>query len=167
MERLGADDRLPLRAATWSMISNASGERVFYGYGAGSYRWTSPVFIGQRPEFLDKKGQLRMRATHAHNDWLQSAVELGIAGWVACASLVLYLARRARSAFRRPRSNTSMILGSLALFFAHAIFDFFLFSPHLVLVALALAWLACLEREDEPSGAPAAAGSGQWPAWGK
>lgn len=150
MEQIGADDRAPLRRATWLMVETPSLDRQLSGWGAGSYRWVSPAYLRTQPEFLNKKGELARRATHAHNDWLQAPVEWGLAGWAVVAGALAFLALRVRNQLRRPRAPAIALLGGLLLFGAHAFFDFLLFIPQLTLLAIIASWLLALESAEDP-----------------
>jgi hypothetical protein len=143
MEQLGADDRAPLREATWLMIETASFERQFAGWGAGSFRWTSPDFLKTQPIFLNKRGELVKRATHAHNDWLQAPVEWGLAGWAMIICILGYLGRLIIRLVRNPTAPATALVGGLVLFAGHAYFDFLTFIPQLTHIAVMLAWLLC------------------------
>jgi len=160
IEQLGADDRAPLRAATWQMIESASIERQLFGWGAGTYRWTSPDFLKTQAVFLNKHGELAKRATHAHNDWLQAPVEWGLAGWALIICFVGYFCRRLMGLARHPAAPSIALVAGLLLFAAHAFFDFLLFIPQLTLLAIIVPWLHVLEsssRTTESIPAPSSA----------
>ena len=152
MKRTGSDDRAPLRAATWMMITTPSPERQLSGWGAGSYRWVSPGFLRTQKVFLDRRGELANRATHAHNDWLQAPVEWGLAGWVSVACVLGFLAIRIRAQIRRPTAPAFTLLGGLVIFSGHAFFDFLLFIPQLTLLAVIVGWILVIEENDEGAG---------------
>ena len=152
IEYTGIDDRAPLRTASWMMMETVSPERQLSGWGAGSYRWVSPKFLETQPAFLNKRGQLDRRATHAHNDWLQAPVEWGLAGWVVVVGVLSFLALRVRAQFRRPTAPGIALLGGLALFSGHAFFDFLLFIPQLSLLAVMVAWLVVVEGTGDDTG---------------
>lgn len=149
MEQTGEDDRAPLRRVAWSMVADADAPRQFSGWGAGSFRWVSPAYMAREPSFLSKRGVLVQRASHAHNDWLQAIVEWGAAGWLACLGAVLFLVARLRHAWLRPRAPSIALIGGLLLFAGHAWYDFLLFQPQMVALAIALAWLLAAEHEIE------------------
>jgi hypothetical protein len=151
MEQLGADDRAPLREATWLMVKTASFERQIFGWGAGSYRWTSPDFLKTQSVFLNKRGELVKRATHAHNDWLQAPVEWGLAGWAMIICILGYLGRLIISLVRHPTAPAIALVGGLLLFVGHAYFDFLTFIPQLTHIAVMLAWLLCLKLTPQSS----------------
>jgi hypothetical protein len=75
------DERVALRNATIQMIT-ADGKRgqIWYGWGAGSYRWVSPYFQAKQPALQDSKHRLATRAIYAHCDWLQMVAEWGVVG---------------------------------------------------------------------------------------
>jgi len=150
-ERVGADDRAPLREATWLMVATPSFDRQLSGWGAGSYRWVSPGFLRTQEVFLNKRGELAKRATHAHNDWLQAPVEWGLAGWAVVAGTLAFLAFRLRAQFRRPAAPAIALLSGLTIFSSHAFLDFLLFIPALTLLAVMNAWLLVLESAPEES----------------
>ena len=141
MEQRGDDDRAPLRRASWLMVETASLDRQLSGWGGGSYRWASPSYMATQPEFLNRGGNLSSRATHAHNDWIQAVVEWGIAGWITILGAAGFIAALAWPLVSSPRAASTVLLGALVLFAAHAFLDFLLFIPHLSAVALLVAWL--------------------------
>jgi hypothetical protein len=147
MEQLGTDGRAPLREATWLMIETASFERQLSGWGAGSYRWTSPEFLKTQSAFLNKRGELVKRATHAHNDWLQAPVEWGLAGWAMIICLLGYLGRLIIRLVRNPTAPATVLVAALLLFAAHAYFDFLTFIPQLSLMAVIIAWVPALSPD--------------------
>lgn len=148
--RAGADDRAPLRRASWLMVETADTSRQLSGWGAGSYRWVSPGFLRTQPEFLNRKGELDARATHAHNDWLQAPIEWGLGGWAVVAATMVFIAARARAQLVRPRAPGIALLGGLVLFGGHAFLDFLLFIPLLTLLAVLVAWMLVLESAEDP-----------------
>jgi len=154
MEKIGSDDRSPLREATWLMVKSATLERQLSGWGGGAYRWTSPEFLETQPIFLNSRGELKRRATHAHNDWLQALVEWGLAGWVAVVGALGFLALRCRALLQHPTAPSVAILGGLLLFSGHAFLDFLLFIPHLTLLAVTVAWLYVIEASNSAGTPP-------------
>jgi hypothetical protein len=147
IKRTGIDDRAPLRTASWMMIEIVSPERQLSGWGAGSYRWVSPKFLETQPAFLNKRGQLDRRATHAHNDWLQAPVEWGLAGWVLVIGAILFFVINGIKVFKK-LTATSLVLYVGIMFFAlHAFLDFLLFIPQLTNVCIMIAWLGLLTDE--------------------
>lgn len=135
------DDRAPIRNATWESITSASFERQISGWGGGSYRWISPTFMAGQPAFLNKNGELAKRATHAHNDWLQIIAEWGLAGWAFCACVVVIHFQNFRRCIMRKSSEAFILWMTITLYFVHAFFDFLMFPPHLIVLALMYVWL--------------------------
>jgi len=136
------DDREPLRCATWKMFEARDGKYSRFGYGAGSYRWISPGFFRQVPEFVDARtGRLTARANNAHCDWLQMLVEWGYVGFSIVAlgfvsMLTWFLAR-----VRTWSPPVFVLLCSFVLFSAHAAMDFLNYCvPLLVLLAFLVAF---------------------------
>ena len=141
MDRRGADDRAPLREVTWKMMESAPAERLLSGYGAGSFRWISPMYMEGMPEFSNRKGQLSRRATHAHNDWLQAAAELGLAGGILAMTIAALLIAKIRTATHQASAPKIALAGGMLLYSLHGLLDFLLFIPHLILLAICLAWM--------------------------
>jgi O-antigen ligase len=104
--------------------------------------------MAKEPIYLDNKGKLVRRASFAHNDWLQALAEWGAAGWVAVILALGFLLTRLARAWRRPAASSLAILGGLLVLAVHAWYDFLLFQPQLVLLAVAVAWLMVLEHGD-------------------
>ena len=141
IEVAGSDDRAPIRRATWQSITSPQPGRQISGWGAGSFRWISPSFMAKQPEFLDKKGNLNRRATHAHNDWLQAVSEWGVAGAIMCLSIIGIVVVNFRKALAAKSSAALLLWFTLTLFIFHAFMDFLLFPPHLVLLSVIYVWM--------------------------
>lgn len=151
VEQRGADDRAPLRRATLAQIDDAGTAKVLFGWGAGSYRWTSPPYMAKQPEFVDTKGRLWARANFAHCDWLQALLEWGVFGCASLALALAWLILKVRDAWRRRSASLLALAAALIIVLAHASLDFiFYFTPALTLVALMIAWLACTDDAEAP-----------------
>lgn len=152
VSKSGTDDRAPIRRATLAQIGDGDVARLAYGWGAGSYRWTSPPYFKQQPEFVDAKGRLWARANFAHCDWLQALLELGAVGLLVVLSGLAWLGLRVRRAWRhRSAPQLALCLGASVLMI-HVVVDFALsFTPILGLLALLVAWLVVAE---DGAGAP-------------
>ncbi|MGA0134551.1 MAG: O-antigen ligase family protein [Opitutales bacterium] len=147
--RTGTDDRAPYRRATWAMATEGGlGGRIWYGWGAGSYRWVSPPYQAAQPELLRADGSVRYRAHYAHNDWLQLLAEVGLVGCVPVLAFCVWLLRRLRQALMPGRPEAVVLGGTLLLFGLHAWFDLLVwFTPVLYpLTLLTAALLAFLSR---------------------
>jgi hypothetical protein len=112
-------------------------ERPIAGSGAGTF-W--PLYEMAKPPSLD----IGMTFPFAHNDYLQTWLEFGLAGivlLVALAGLALALVLRAKRV--RPADPVPLTAGAaLAGIFAHALIDFPLYVPFPVMVFGA--WLGVL-----------------------
>jgi hypothetical protein len=146
VEQAGSDDRGPIRRATLSQITDGDTSRLAFGWGAGSYRWTSPVYMVNQPEFVDSKGRLWARANYAHCDWLQALLEWGVVGCFILFPVLAWLWIKILHAIHRRSASQLALSAALVLVLAHAALDFiFYFTPTLTLLALIVAWLASAE----------------------
>jgi O-antigen ligase len=144
-QQAGADDRAPLRRATWALIEDGGWQgRAWIGFGAGSYRWISPPYQAQQKE-LRRDGKLFYRAIHAHNDWLEMLAEWGVLGLLPVFVALAWLGRRLGRAFRPGHPETvPLALGLLALLL-HAWVDLlFWFTPLMFTAVFLGATMTCL-----------------------
>lgn len=148
MERTGEDDRAPLRRVAWAMVTSSTNERQLSGWGAGSFRWVSPAYMAKEQVFLNKNGVLVRRTSHTHNDWLQAIIEWGVMGWLACICVATFLFYRIRRACVQLRAPSLALIGGMVLFACHAWYDFLLFQPQMVLLAVIIPWLIVSEHDD-------------------
>jgi O-antigen ligase len=139
-QQTGADDRAPLRRATLALIGDgARTERVWVGFGAGSYRWIAPPYQARQKE-LQRDGRLFYRAIHAHNDWLEMLAEWGILGLLPVVAGLAWLARRIIRAFHAGHPESVPLGLVLLLMAAHASIDLlFWFTPLMFAGALVAA----------------------------
>lgn len=150
----GVDDRAPLRAATWHMAL----DRPWTGWGAGSYRWVSPVYQAEQKALQDDRGRLRVRALYAHHDWLQLFAEVGLLGLLPLGVFLYWLGRKVRAAFRPGHPEAIPLAGLLLLFALHASFDLLCwFTPLLTVLALIVAALAAFTEQSSVGHAPTVA----------
>jgi hypothetical protein len=149
LAKTGSDDRAPLRRAIFAQFDAGDRTKLIYGWGGGSYRWTSPEYLAKQPEYLDSKGKLFQRTNFAHSDWLQALLEWGIAGCAILASALIWFGFRIRNAWRRRSGSLLALCAGVLVLLLHATIDFiFYFTPVLTLLALVLAWLALNEDAD-------------------
>ena len=144
----GTDDRAPLRRATLSLIADgARTERVWVGFGAGSYRWIAPPYQAQQKE-LQRDGRLFYRAIHAHNDWLEMLAEWGILGLLPVLAGIIWLGRGIVRAFHAGHPETVPLALVLLLLAAHAAIDLlFWFTPLMFATAFIAAAMLCLTEQ--------------------
>jgi hypothetical protein len=142
---VGLDDRAPLRAATWEMATaGGTSGKVWTGWGAGSYRWVSPVFQSHQPALQDNHGHLKIRAVYAHCDWLQMLAEWGVIGVLPILVSLAWLFSFLFKAFRRGTPEAVPLASVLLFFGLHAAFDLLCwFTPLLFTVAVITAALGC------------------------
>jgi O-antigen ligase len=147
-QQAGTDDRAPLRRATLSLIADgARTERVWVGFGAGSYRWIAPPYQAQQKE-LQRDGRLFYRAIHAHNDWLEMLAEWGILGLLPVLAGLLWLGRGIVRAFHGGHPETVPLALVLLLLAAHAAIDLlFWFTPLMFATAFIAAAMLCLTEQ--------------------
>lgn len=146
VEQAGTDDRAPIRRATLDQIGEGELAKLAYGWGAGSYRWTSPNYLVRQPAFVDAKGRLWARTNFAHCDWLQSFLEWGALGCGVILVGFCWLMLKMRSAWRRKSAAFLALTAAVLLLTLHACIEFiFYFTPALTLLALIVAWLASAE----------------------
>jgi hypothetical protein len=132
------DDRAPLRRVTWAMIEHDDYERVWTGYGAGSYRWVGRGFFQADKSFSWSNGQLRSWANYAHCDWLQMLMEWGVAGMALVVSAFGWMAWFLLRNAHRWTPVSLVLVCAVLLFMGHATMDFLNYSmPILGLVAFA------------------------------
>ncbi len=144
-QQTGADDRAPLRRATWSLIEDGGWTgRAWIGYGAGSYRWISPPYQAQQKE-LQRDGKLFYRAIHAHNDWLEMLADWGVVGLIAVFAGLFWLGRRLGRAFHSGHPETVPLALGLLVLLCHAWLDLlFWFTPLMFTAAFIAAAMTCL-----------------------
>lgn len=148
----GTDDRAPLRAATWRMAL----DRPWTGWGAGSYRWVSPVYQAEQKALQDDRGRLRVRALYAHHDWLQLFAEVGLLGLLPLLAVLYWLGRKLRASGRPGHPEAMPLAGLLVLFAVHACFDLLCwFTPLLTVLALVVAALAAFTEQSSAGRASA------------
>lgn len=145
---IGADDRAPLRRATWALINDGGWQgRAWVGYGAGSYRWISPPYQARQKE-LQRDGRLFYRAIHAHNDWLEMLADWGVLGLLPVLLALGWLGRRILRAFHRGHPETVPLALGLLMLGAHAWLDLlFWFTPLMFTAAFVAAAMACLTEQ--------------------
>lgn len=100
---LGQDQEdAELRWPLWRIASDLAGDGMPLGYGLGSF---VRVFQVHEPgEFLST-----YYVNHAHNDYLEVAMDSGLPGALLLAALVMLVAWRALRAWRRPATENAQV----------------------------------------------------------
>jgi O-antigen ligase len=147
-QQTGADDRAPLRRATWALINDGGWQgRAWVGFGAGSYRWISPPYQAQQKE-LQRDGKLFYRAIHAHNDWLEMLADWGALGLLPVLVALGWLGRRIVRAFHVGHPETVPLALGLTVLLLHAWVDLlFWFTPLMFSAAFLAAAMTCLTEQ--------------------
>jgi len=126
------DARMLSSKATWDMAQ----ERLWWGWGAGSFRYVFPLYQQHYPEIFHRyyhRGRQewvgRTIYHYAHNDLVQFLAEYGIIGscflWLSILSIVASLLRHID---RAPLGVIFLGIG-LAAAFAHAFIEFTFSNP--------------------------------------
>jgi O-antigen ligase len=123
--------------------------KVWTGWGAGSYRWVSPVFQADEKPLQDANGKLAIRATYAHCDWLQMLAEWGVVGMLPVLAGLWWLGRWICRACRRGHPEAIPLAGVLILVSLHASLELiFWFTPLLYSLALIVAAMVTFTEHD-------------------
>jgi O-antigen ligase len=111
------DNRWIQNQATMDMI----GDRMWTGWGAGSYRWVFPQY--QREYRKELGTPSRKRYHHAHNDILQPIAEMGILGCLPILGIIgFWLVRAIRNYRYLDQGVILMIIGGMVILL-HAFTD--------------------------------------------
>jgi O-antigen ligase len=122
------------------------GDRWLAGWGAGSFRYGFSKYQRREPE-LQKQGDLPVHWEHAHDDWLEFLIELGLVGAIPLAVIAAFWIRTAaRRRLWRKLAALPMLAG-LVLVAIHGLVDFPL--QNLAIAATAGAILSLLVRWGE------------------
>ena len=140
------DERIALRSATQEMITVGGARgKIWYGWGAGSYRWVSPYFQAHQPSLQDKNKKLSTRAIYAHCDWLQIIAEWGLVGILPVLISIGWWVFKVRRVYRRGRPEVIPLVGVCLLFLIHMFLDLLCwFTPILFILAFTAAMSLCL-----------------------
>jgi putative inorganic carbon (HCO3(-)) transporter len=112
------DPGLSDRAEIWSRAIYGIQDFSLTGMGMGTFRYIMPVLY---PLFTVSPD---VDLGHAHNEWLQAGVDLGLLGLIAFVALQFLSVILAFGAFRQPWPPVMrwMMAGVLAGFIAHGVF---------------------------------------------
>ena len=128
IENVDKDARVLSTKATWDMAQ----DRLWLGWGAGSFRYIFPIYQKNYPEIFyayyhKKKGWVgRKMYRYAHNDVLQSVAEFGLIG---SGLLFLSIVWIVFSAFRLHGFSALFLLAGFSASMCHALIEFIFSSP--------------------------------------
>jgi hypothetical protein len=133
------DTSVNYRLATFAASVRAFASSPMLGFGLGA-------FADALPRFKRTFGDLRVE--HAENDYLEVAVETGVAGVVIAFTSVLLIARTVVRSYpheesRLKRAIVASAAGALATIAVHALADFQLRIPSNAVLSALMAVLAC------------------------
>ncbi|GAB4313609.1 MAG: hypothetical protein Kow0059_04860 [Candidatus Sumerlaeia bacterium] len=166
-DTLRTETRLRILVCSIPLIA----QKPLWGHGLGTFRYVYPKAQG---DYLSAHPDTRivptnLRTIRAHNDWLQIAIELGLAGLGLAVGGIVYYARwgwrRLRGADARWTHLMIAVFVSLMAQLFHALMDFPFHIPPTALLAVVMGalWLAGarLAAADRAEGADRTAKSDQ------
>lgn len=121
----GRDSSMRLRLYSWSYALDLIQQRPIGGHGQGGYAMRADALAVTDVE--SDPQALEARVSHAHNEWLETAADLGGVGLALIASAIgLTLLGGARSLSRMPLASTRwMMIGLLSALVAVVVSEFF------------------------------------------
>ena len=131
IDKADRDARVLSSKMTWEMAQ----DRLWMGWGAGSFRYVFPMYQKQEPRLFyaryhPKRGWSgRKFYRYAHNDILQFLAEYGVVGTSLLLAAVLSFLWPLSSALRSSPFALLFFAAGLACVFGHAFLDFILHSP--------------------------------------
>ncbi|MEO7503552.1 MAG: O-antigen ligase family protein [Sphingomicrobium sp.] len=113
------DSSIQTRSAIWATSLDAIADFRLTGSGLGTFERVQRHY--DDPDTVDTT-----YTNHAHNDYLEVAVELGLPGLILVAFFLLWWARRAASAWRPAEGNVYARAASIAsaALLVHSLVDF-------------------------------------------
>jgi len=122
---MAARGRTLVREAATEMFQDQWG----FGWGAGCFRHGFPLYAQKYPAIYHSSGGNLQAWEHAHNDWVQFPVEVGIVGLLPILFMLGWVMRELlRRQFLRNAVSWCLALGC-ALVFMHASVDFVFQNP--------------------------------------
>ena len=148
---MAARGRTIVRDAAVEMLQ----DRWVFGWGAGCFRHGFPLYAQKYPAIYHSSGGNLQAWEHAHNDWVQFPVELGVVGMLPILFMLGWIMRElVRRQFVRNAAASCAVLGC-GLVFLHASVDFVFQNPAVLFtwsfLLIAAARWAELEPPLEPS----------------
>ena len=126
------EDSLPNRTAVDAVTQRMAGEAGLLGTGAGSYSGLYSLY---------RSGPDEPWLAHAHNDWMESRITLGVFGTALLSSslVLLVIAWRSNRGLRAPQEFFWMLGASLSAGLIHALFEYPFQVPALAFLFILLA----------------------------
>jgi O-antigen ligase len=133
------DSSVSYRLGIFAAAARAFGSSPIFGFGFGAFEDAASPFKASFGE---------MRVEHAENDYVELAVEAGLAGVVAMGLAIVFLGRIVSRLYSREESRLKRAIvagaaGGLAALGVHSVADFNLHIPSNAILAMLLAALAC------------------------
>jgi hypothetical protein len=144
-----ARDRSIVRQAASEMLR----DRWLFGWGAGCFRYGFTNYVRRYPEIYYLRNGIGQYWEHAHNDLLEFSIELGVAGLLPLAGILVYSVwQLGRCRFWRNAVSLSAVLGC-TLMLLHAWIDFVFQNPAVLLTwSVLLAGAVRWAELDQPGG---------------
>lgn len=151
---LGSTTSVEERQTMWSTTAIAVGDHLPLGSGIAS-------FTAIYPRYEDPLAITRMVTNHAHNDYLEIALETGVPGLLLLAALLLWWGRRLQSIWRTkvPDRYAQAATISIAALLLHSVVDYPLRTA-----ALSSIMAACLVLMARPRAGGGSETADLWPA---
>ena len=142
------------RQEIWSRTVSAVGDHMATGSGVGSFPQVYPLYE-------DHSDVLRTFVNHAHNDYLEIALETGVPGILLVALFFLWWLGRAGAAWRSSAQDRYALAAAIAsaAVLVHSLVDYPLRTA-----ALGAIMAACLGLVAQPRFRPTGKNADLWPA---
>lgn len=119
------------RTATLEMAQ----DKIFTGWGAGSFRHYFPNYQRKYPEiYLTDGGRTHLRWEYAHNDYVQLLAEMGIMGSLIVAAMLACCLRHAIAMRLWLRPHLMFLTLAVLMTAAHAWVDFQFHNPAILML---------------------------------
>jgi len=135
-----------LRAVFWGAALRMVADRPLFGFGLGSYKYYSHLYQGKLMAAVGPASWLwpnELETVRAHNDYVQAASELGIAGIAVLVWGLVVLSKSIRMRFRHATDADSLcvLVSCLSGLIGVAVFAATNFPFHLIAHALVFMFL--------------------------
>ena len=140
------ESSIQTRSAIWATSLDAISDFRLTGSGLGTFERVQRHY--ENPDTVDPT-----YVNHAHNDYLEIAVELGLPGLVLVALFLLWWARRAAAAWRPAEGNVYARAASIAsaTLLVHSLVDFPLRTAAIAALFAMCLGLLCVRMAPAPT----------------